>query len=59
MNYDRICKYRFQDVDARKKQFTWQQIASYISRRLHHPVRVLDPAAGNCKFINNVPSADS
>ena len=58
MNYDRIYKYRFQDVDAHKKQFTWQQIASYIDRRLHHPEKVLDPAAGNCEFINNVPSGE-
>jgi ubiquinone/menaquinone biosynthesis C-methylase UbiE len=58
MNYDRIYEYRFRGVDAHKKQFTWRNIASYIHQRLHLPEKVLDPAAGNCEFINNVPAAE-
>lgn len=58
MNYDRIYEYRFKDVDQHKKQITWEVLSKFIYNQLGNPKRVLDPAAGICEFINNVPSEE-
>lgn len=58
MNYDRIYEYRFKDVDREKKLMTWKVIAEFIYKKLGNPERVLDPAAGDCEFINQIPSAE-
>lgn len=55
MNYDRIYEYRFKGIDAEKKQRTWQLISEFIQKKLHAPKTILDPAAGNCEFINSFP----
>jgi ubiquinone/menaquinone biosynthesis C-methylase UbiE len=57
MNYDRIYGYRFKDIDQVKKLSTWKIIAEFIYHKLDKPQSILDPAAGNCEFINQVPSA--
>lgn len=58
LNYDRIYEYRFQGVDTSKKQLTWSLIAEFIQKKLHNPTRLLDPAAGNCEFINLSPAQE-
>ncbi|HTF81831.1 MAG TPA: methyltransferase domain-containing protein, partial [Cytophagales bacterium] len=58
MNYERIYNYRFQNVDAKKKQIVWKEIASFIHDKLDRPSKILDPAGGMCEFINNVSAAE-
>lgn len=58
LNYDRIYEYRFQGVKADKKALTWSLIADFIHQKLGQPKRILDPAAGNCEFINFSPSEE-
>ncbi len=58
MNYDRIYEYRFKDVDREKKLMTWKCIAEFIYKKLGKPERMLDPAAGDCEFINQIPSPE-
>lgn len=58
MNYDRIYEYRFRDVNQEKKLKTWKIISSFMERQLNYPQRMLDPAAGNCEFINNVQAPE-
>ncbi len=55
MDLDRIYKYRFQNVNEAKKQIVWQEISLYLRGKeyLNHPSSILDPAGGNCEFINN------
>ena len=55
MNYDRIYEYRFKGVNQQKKLATWKIIAEFIYEKLGRPSATLDPAAGNCEFINQVP----
>jgi SAM-dependent methyltransferase len=58
MNYNRIYEYRFKDVDKLKKQITWQEISNFIYKELKQPEIIIDPAAGECEFINSVPSKE-
>ena len=58
MNYDRIYRYRFQDIDPQKKKVTWDEIASFMYEHLSHPARILDPAAGMCELINAIQSEE-
>jgi len=55
MDFNRIYEYRFKDVDKQKKLITWQIIADFIYKELNSPSSILDPAAGECEFINAVP----
>jgi hypothetical protein len=56
MNYDRIYEYRFKGVDRNKKLSTWKIIAEFIHEKLGKPSSMIDPAAGDCEFINQVPA---
>lgn len=58
MDLDRIYAYRFSGVDHAKRDMVWQEIARFMHHKLGRPERVLDPAAGMCEFINNVPSKE-
>jgi ubiquinone/menaquinone biosynthesis C-methylase UbiE len=58
MNLDRIYEYRFKDIDTAQKQVVWKEIARFMFRKLNSPEKILDPAAGLCEFINNIPSAE-
>lgn len=58
MNYDRIYEYRFKDIDKQKKLSTWKIIAEFIYGKLGKPASILDPAAGDCEFINQVPAGE-
>jgi hypothetical protein len=54
MDYNRIYAYRFKDVDKQKKLITWQIIADFIYKQLNAPASIIDPAAGECEFINAI-----
>ena len=56
MDLDRIYAYRFKDVDHAKRGMVWNELAQFLYREMGSPERVLDPAAGMCEFINQVPS---
>lgn len=58
MNYDRIYEYRFKGVDRDKKLSTWKIIAEFIHEKLGKPSSMIDPAAGDCEFINQVPAKE-
>lgn len=58
MNYDRIYEYRFKGINRDKKLLTWKIIAEFIYKKLNKPESILDPAAGDCEFINFVPSKE-
>ncbi len=58
MNYERIYAYRFQGVDRAKKLSTWKIIAEFIADKLGNPHSIIDPAAGDCEFINQVPAKE-
>lgn len=55
MNYERIYEYRFKGIDRDKKLSTWKIIAEFIYKKLGNPSSIIDPAAGDCEFINQVP----
>ncbi len=58
MNYERIYEFRFRGVDLAAKFKVWKQIAAYLYEKMGEPERILDPAAGYCEFINQVPSKE-
>ena len=58
MNYDRLYEYRFKGVDRNKKLSTWKIIAEFIHEKLGKPSSMIDPAAGDCEFINQVPATE-
>jgi SAM-dependent methyltransferase len=58
MDYGKIYQYRFQGIEAAKKDAAWAEIAKWIHRAMGNPNAVLDPAAGNMEFLRNIPSAE-
>lgn len=58
MNFQRIYDYRFKDVDLKKKNTVWKEIASFVYNLTNQPEKVLDPAGGMCEFINNIPASE-
>ncbi len=58
MNYDRIYEYRFNGIPVEKKQSVWKEISQFLYREMDKPSIVLDPAAGFCEFINNIPAKE-
>ena len=56
MNYERIYNYRFKGINRDKKLLTWKIIAEFIHKKLGNPNAIIDPAAGDCEFINHVPA---
>jgi SAM-dependent methyltransferase len=58
VNYERLYKYRFRDVEQGRREDVWRAVAPMIYERLGRPARVLDPAAGRREFIDAVPSPE-
>jgi SAM-dependent methyltransferase len=58
MNYQRLYEYRFRNVAQDRRNVVWNAVAEMLYRLLRCPVRILDPAAGRCEFINAVPSPE-
>jgi hypothetical protein len=54
IDYDRLYRYRFQDVDQRARQRAWDEIGPFVHARMDSPQRLLDPAAGRREFITAV-----
>lgn len=58
MNYERIYEYRFKDIDIKKKNIVWKEIAAFVRELTGNPQKVLDPAGGMCEFINNIDAPE-
>jgi SAM-dependent methyltransferase len=58
MDLDRIYAYRFKGVDHAKRRMVWAELAEFIHRIAGRPDVMLDPAAGMCEFINQVPARE-
>jgi len=58
MNYERIYEYRFRDIDSKKKNLVWREIAAFIHELTNRPQTILDPAGGMCEFINNIDAPE-
>jgi SAM-dependent methyltransferase len=59
MNLENIYKYRFRNVNEHKKQIVWKEVCDFLwGRYLNHPNSILDPAGGNCEFINNIAASE-
>ncbi len=58
MNLERIYQHRFAAVNQKNKLSSWKIISEFIYKKLGEPKSILDPAAGNCEFINQVPSEE-
>src|SRR5688572_26699387 len=58
MNFDRIYEFRFRGIDDSKKRITWEEIATFIYKKLGKPQVILDPAAGKCELINAIQSEE-
>ena len=58
INFERMYAWRFHNVDQRRRQAVWREIARYVHRRMGAPARMLDPAAGRGEFITAVPAAE-
>ena len=58
INLDRIYRYRFKGISNELKETVWKEISSFLYNEMNSPERVLDPAAGFCEFINNVPAVE-
>jgi hypothetical protein len=58
MNYERIYEFRFRDVKPGARTKVWKEIAAFLYEKMGRPERILDPAAGFCEFLNQVPSRE-
>ncbi len=56
MDLDRIYEYRFKDVDMPKRLMVWSELSQWLHKEMGSPKIMLDPAAGMCEFINQVPA---
>lgn len=54
----RIYQYRFKQVDLKKKEEVWVEIARWIEKSMNYPNIILDPAAGNFEFLRNISSSE-
>ncbi len=58
INLDRLYSYRFKGVSNELKEAVWIEISSFLYHEMNKPEKVLDPAAGFCEFINNIPAIE-
>lgn len=58
LNYERLYRYRFQDVDQNTRQSVWNVVATDVYRRMGQPRTLLDPAGGRCEFVNALPGVE-
>src|SRR5665213_56541 len=55
MELSKIYEYRFRNVSEGKKQIVWNEVCKFLwGNFLNKPETILDPAGGNCEFINNI-----
>lgn len=58
MDYEKIYEYRFKDIEQNSKIKVWKEIAHFLYEKMNCPKSILDPAAGMCEFLNQVPSGE-
>ncbi len=58
MDYERLYRYRFRDVDQAAREAVWGEISLFVYELLGRPERVLDPAAGRGEFIDSIPAKE-
>ena len=58
INLDRLYRYRFKGVSNELKEAVWIEISSFLYYEMNKPEKVLDPVAGFCEFINNIPAIE-
>jgi len=58
IDLERLYTYRFREIGQPDREEIWSEIARWVYQKTGRPLRVLDPAAGRCEFINSVPAAE-
>jgi ubiquinone/menaquinone biosynthesis C-methylase UbiE len=58
IDYQRLYRFRFRDIDQGARQAVWNEIARQVYRWMGSPQRVLDPAAGRGEFVNAIPAPE-
>jgi Methyltransferase domain len=58
IDYQRLYRFRFRNIDQGARQGVWNEIARQIYRWMGRPSCLLDPAAGRGEFINAVPATE-
>jgi len=58
MDYERLYRYRFRNVDQETRAAVWSEIAVFVHAAMGAPERLLDPAAGRGELINAMPSRE-
>lgn len=59
MNYERLYRFRFRDIDQNERIAVWRQISPHVHELMGRPQKVLDPAAGRGEFIGSVPAPET
>lgn len=54
IDYPRLYAHRFAGIDQAARQRVWDEIGTFIWRRMGSPARVLDPAGGRGEFLNAI-----
>lgn len=55
---EKMYQYRFRQVDSKKKDEVWAEIAHWIEKSMNYPSKILDPAAGNLEFLRNISASE-
>ena len=58
IDYERLYRFRFRNVDDGRRQRVWNVIAVDVHRRMRNPRVVLDAGGGGGQFINAVPAEE-
>lgn len=58
INFRRLYRFRFRDVDQAQRQVVWNEIGRFVYERMGRPNRVLDPAGGRAEFLNAIPAEE-
>ena len=58
IDYERLYRFRFRDVDQVARQAVWNVIANDIAARMANPTSVLDPAGGRGEFIRAIQAPE-
>lgn len=59
MNYERLYRYRFRDIDQDGRVAVWREISPHVHGLMGRPRKLLDPAAGRGEFIGASPAEET
>lgn len=59
MNYERLYRYRFRDIDQDGRVAVWREISPHVHELMGRPSKLLDPAAGRGEFIGASPAEET